>query len=144
MELLGVACASPELSLGGWCVFHFALLQPGFCSSCLAFAARAGNGEPRRNHTLGRIYDEVCRRQWSQSSFRGDAEHVEYKVQEDLLTRANDLYDNSMKDAKARVAPAAPHQGASLGCLFSLCWHVHVCSLFMYTHRKAVLRECLL
>ena len=138
------------------------MYKPCLCDM-YAFAARAGNGEPKRRHTLAKYYDEVCRRQWSQSSFRGtlhvcclghghhlfsvsvaagDAEHVEYKVQEDLLTRAKDLYDASERDAK-KPAPAtetSSQKGNGKGKLLTFAGMSMCCMCWLFAHRQEAIR----
>ena len=79
---------------------------------------------------------------FSVSVAAGDAEHVEYKVQEDLLTRAKDLYDASDRDAK-KPAPATEtvsQKGNGKGKLLTFAGMSMCCMCWQFGHRQEAIR----
>ena len=69
--------------------------------NCLEIAA--GSQNEGRRHTLAQIYDETCRKEWSEKAFRGDpgfdVNQISRTKDNELLNRARLIYDSTAAEA---------------------------------------------
>ena len=76
------------------CYVSHVLRVMASCSCVLSFAGRANSLHAR--HQLAQVYDETCRKEWAERSFRGDSDFdmatAPLQIDQELLQRALEAY----------------------------------------------------
>ena len=114
------AFALAAAATGMW-DYHLAMAHH---TVCLKVACRSNSLDKR--HQLAQVYDEVCRRDWSERSFRGDSdfniEAASMRLDPELFTRACDDYDAEFpKSAASSKQGQATKVSASVCIVFAFC-----------------------